>query len=421
MDFYISSTLITVAILIAYFNHRFIKLQATIALMVATLFISIVLLLLDKFFGLYDFEQQILTTLNSLDFENLLINGMLSFLLFAGALTIDLHSLKDQRWEIFTLSSLGTILSAFLVAIGTYYLLPLIGIHLNLIYCLLFGALISPTDPIAVLATFKQLQAPAKLSTTVAGESLFNDGVGIVMFISFYHVAFSHEPISSTSVLLLFLQQAIGGILYGILLGYIGSFLIKHADEHKIEILITIAIATGGYALAQASHISGPLAMVVAGIIIGTHARQYAMSEQAKLVIDQFWEIIDELLNCVLFLLIGFELLPIAKGNKYLLAGLFAIPLVLIVRGITVILPMSFFKLKHNYSPYMTQILIWGGLRGGLAVALALSLPPGNYRQLILAMTYAVVTFSVIVQGLTMAPMVKFALKQPQKKIESSR
>lgn len=415
MDFYTSASLIvTAAILIAFINHRFIKLQTTIAIMVSTLLIALILVILDKFFGLPRFEQQILTTLDNINFEKLLINGMLSFLLFAGALTIDIHSLRSQKWEIFTLASFGTILSAFLVGIGCFYLLPFIGIHLKLIYCLLFGALISPTDPIAVLALFKKLQAPKELGTIVAGESLFNDGVGIVMFISLYHIAFSHEPISSNSVILLFLQQALGGTLYGFLLGFIGSWLIKNADEHKIEILITIGLVTGGYSLAQALHISGPLAMVVAGIIIGTYARHHGMSAHTQVILDEFWEIIDELLNCVLFLLIGFELLPIAHGNRYLFAGLFAIPLVLLVRLIIVILPMSLFKLKNQYPPHLIKILVWGGLRGGLAVALALSLPSGDYRQIILAMTYAVVAFSIIVQGLTIQPLVKFSV--PAKK-----
>lgn len=412
MDFYTSSSFIaTLAIMIAYVNHRYIRLQTTIALMVSTVVLSFLLIILDKIFGLYAFEEHILSTLNTLDFEKLLINGMLSFLLFAGALTIDFRSLQSQKWEIITLASLGTLLSALLVGFACYYLLPLIGIHLNLIYCLLFGALISPTDPIAVLATFKQLRAPAELGTIIAGESLFNDGVGIVMFISLYHIAFSHEPISSVSVMFLFLQQSLGGILYGLLLGWMGSWLISRAHDHKIEILVTIAVVTGGYSLAQILHISGPLAMVVAGIIIGTQFRNHKATPVTQTVLGQFWEIIDELLNCILFLLIGFELLLVAKGNHYLLAGFFAIPLVLLVRAIIVLLPMSFFRLKHQYANHLIEILIWGGLRGGLAVALALSLPPGNYRQLVLAMTYAAVAFSVIIQGITIKPLVKRALR----------
>lgn len=413
MDFYtIASLIMTVAIVIAYVNHRFIKMQTTIAIMVSSMMLSLILIVLVKSFGLQKFEQNFLETLFRIDFDKLLINGMLSFLLFAGALNIDIHTLSSQKWEIFTLATVSTILSTFLVAALTYFCLPLIGMQIDFIYCLLFGALISPTDPIAVLATFKQLQAPKKLRTTVSGESLFNDGVGIVMFITLYHVAFAHKSVSAHYVLLLFLQQAIGGVLYGLALGFFGSWLIKYADEHKIEILLTIAVATGGYSLAQALHISGPLAMVVAGIIIGSYGRKYAMSHHTQNIINEFWEIVDELLNCILFLLIGFELLPVTKGNNYLLAGLLAIPLVLIVRYITVAIPMSIFKRWRRYVPHTINILVWGGLRGGLAVALALSLPPGDFRQLILAMTYAVVAFSVIVQGVTMKPLVTLSLSK---------
>lgn len=208
-------------------------------------------------------------------------------------------------------------------------------------------------------------------------------------------------------IFILFMQQAIGGILYGLFLGFAGSWLIKNADDYKIELLITIAVVTGGYSLGQALKISAPLAMVVSGIIIGTYARHYAMTDAAKQILDDFWELIDEILNCVLFLLIGFELIIIAKGNTYFIAGIFAIPIVLFVRYLTVSIPISFFKIWHSYCPRIISILVWGGLRGGLAVALALALPPGDYRQLILAMTYAVVSFSVIIQGITTSPLVK--------------
>ncbi len=412
MDFYsIASFVVTMAILIAYINHRYIKMQTTIAIMTSSLLISFLLILFFKFFGTNSFEQKVLNSLLKLDFHKLLINGMLSFLLFAGSLTIDIQSLTTQKWEIFTLASFSTIVSTFLVGLATYYSLPILNIHLNLIYCMLFGALISPTDPIAVLATFKQLAAPKQLETIIAGESLFNDGVGIVLFLTLYQVAFSNEPESLRHILLLFIQQAGGGIFYGLLLGVLASWLIKNSDDYKIELLITIAVVTGGYTLGQALRISGPLAMVIAGIIIGTYARQHAMTEAAKHFLNEFWELIDEILNCVLFLLIGFELLLVAKGNTYLIAGILAIPLVLLARYITVVIPMEIFKLRRPYYPHFIKILVWGGLRGGLAVALALSLPPGSYRQLILAMTYAVVAFSIIIQGITVAPLVNLSKK----------
>lgn len=408
MDLYkLFSIILTLAILIAYLNHRYIRMQTTIAIMTSSLLLSLVLLFIVKFFGFKSFEHDLMVTLDKINFEKLLINVMLSFLLFAGALTIDLHALKNQKWEIITLASFSTLASTFLVGILIYYFLPLIGISLNFIYCLLFGALISPTDPIAVLATFKQLQAPKDLDVTVAGESLFNDGVGIVIFLTLYQIAFTQEAISASSVILLFLQQAIGGLVYGLILGLVGSWLIKFADDHKIEILITIAVATGGYTLAQTLGISGPLAMVTAGIMIGNYAKNKYMREESQKVLDEFWELIDEILNAVLFLLIGFEILLVFTGKNYIFAGLWAIPIVLFTRYVTVAIPMSLFKIKRNYCPYMVSILVWGGLRGGLAVALALALPPGEYRQLILIMTYAVVCFAVIVQGITVSPLVK--------------
>jgi monovalent cation:H+ antiporter, CPA1 family len=408
MDLYnIAAIILTIAIFVAYINHRYIKMQTTIAIMSASLLLSLLLIVLSQYFGLSDLQQNIATQLLKIDFHKLLINGMLSFLLFGGALTIDLHTLRNQKWEITVLSSFSTIASSFLVGILTYYLLPVLGFHLGFIYCLLFGALISPTDPIAVLSTFKQLGAPKELDVTVAGESLFNDGVGIVMFLTIYQIAFANQPLTFETVSLLFLRQAIGGLIYGALLGLLASWLTKYADDHKIEILLTIAVVTGGYALGQALEISGPLAMVVAGIIMGNYARHHCMTTESQKVLDEFWELIDELLNAVLFLLIGFELLVVHINYYTLLAALAMIPLVLLVRYVTVALPMGIFKLFRQYHPYTITILVWGGLRGGLAVALALALPNGSYRDVILAMTYAVVAFAVIIQGLSVAPLVR--------------
>jgi monovalent cation:H+ antiporter, CPA1 family len=413
MDSYaVSSSILTLAILIAFINHRFIRMPSTIAVMVSALTLSF-LLIIGSDFGLYSLKQHISHTLININFEKLLINGMLSFLLFAGALTIDIRTLRAQRWEVTVLATLSTILSTFLVGIGIYFVLPWLGLHLHFIYCLLFGALISPTDPIAVLSTFKQVKVPKVLDTIVAGESLFNDGVAIVLFLTLFDLAFTQMPLSFGSVLLTFLQQSLGGMLYGLALGFAGSWLIKQADDHKIEILLTLAMVTGGYTFAQALNISGPLAMVVAGIIVGSYARKHAMTHQARQVLQEFWELIDESLNCVLFLLIGLELLMVSGGKYYLLAAILAILLVLIVRFITVALPMAFFKKWNVYSPYTITILVWGGLRGGLAVALALSLPAGDYRELILAMTYAVVAFAIIIQGLTIGPLVKAVTPSP--------
>lgn len=403
---------LTIAIGFAYINHRFVKMQTTIALMTASLLIAMGLIVFGQLgFGLI--ERHIHDIVSQIDFHGLLMHGMLSFLLFAGALHIDLNHLLDHKWEIGVLATVGTIISTGIIAGLAYYLLHFLGVNIPFIYCLLFGALISPTDPIAVLATFKKLNAPKKLDAKVAGESLFNDGVGIVMFLSLYEIAFSGTDFTWAGVTQLFAQQAFGGVIYGIALGVLAYKLIESIDDHKIEILITLAITTGGYSLAEQLNISGPLAMVVAGIFIGNKGRKFSMGKKSREALDMFWELIDEILNAVLFLLIGFELLLVEANKVEIVAALLAIPMVLSVRALTIGIPFSLFKLRKKYLPYTARIMVWGGLRGGLAVALALALPANEYRNLILAMTYAVVAFAVIVQGST----VKILIERMNEKI----
>ncbi len=401
----ITAIILTMAVFATYINERFIKLPTTIAIMGSSILLSLMLIILGRN-AHTELEQIITRELEHLDFHSLLINGMLSFLLFAGSLQVDVAHLKRHKWEVGVLATLGTIFSTFLVASLIYTLLPLFNIHLSFIYCLLFGALISPTDPIAVLATFKQLNVPKQLDVKVAGESLFNDGVGIVLFLSLYQLAFSHREITFQSISLLFLQQAIGGAICGLIFGFIITWLMKSVDNHKIEILLTLVVTTGGYVLANTLGVSGPLAMVTAGIYIGNSGREFAMSKKTRESLDAFWELVDEILNTVLFLLIGFEILIIESRAHDLLAALLAIPVVLFARFLTVSIPMSLFKLRKKYAPYTISILVWGGLRGGLAVALALALPQNKHRELILVMTYAVVMFSILVQGLTIKSLV---------------
>lgn len=407
MSIYLSlSICISIAIAFTYLNARFVKMQTTSAIMVGSIGLSFILIILDKL-GISRFDIQIEDIVSNLHFHNLLINGMLSFLLFAGGLTINWQDFKRERWEIFTLAIFGTLASTVLIAGAVYYLLNLMNIALPFGYCMLFGALISPTDPIAVLAMLTNLKAPKKLSVIIAGESLFNDGVGIVIFITAYQIVFGSKAPTFTETALLFGQQAIGGIIYGALLGYGYTFLIRGLSDIKLHILLTIAIATGGYALAHVLGLSGPLAMVVAGIIIGnTH---HKIPHPAQQLMYDFWEIIDELLNAILFLLIGFEILLMRHYYHEFFAIAIAIPLVLLVRTIIVIIPMEFFKRKQHFPKNTTSILIWGGLRGGLAVALALSLPRNIHRDLILSMTYAIVLFSIIVQGTSIKGLVKRA------------
>jgi len=409
----IISLALTGAVLIAYLNHRYIRLQPTIAIMLASLGLSLGLVVLGQL-GYNNLQTQAAAILAKLDFNHLLMNGMLSFLLFAGALNVDINQLKNRKWEVFTLATVGTLASTLLIGVLSYYLLNALGIKIDFIYCLLFGALISPTDPIAVLAMCKEVKVPRQLETSIAGESLFNDGIGIVLFLTIFQVAFTHQSASIGSISLLFLQEAGGGILYGLGLGLVGYWLIKSIDDPKLEILITLAMATGGYALAQAIGVSGPLAMVVAGILIGNHGKRFSMSVASQRNLDNFWELIDEVLNTLLFFLIGLELLVIKISSQDLLACAIAIPLVLLVRFITVAGPLSIFKLKTTYAPHSIKILTWGGLRGGLAVALALALPVGPYRNLILAMTYAVVIFSIAVQGTSIKPLIRLSKEQAE-------
>ncbi len=402
----LASIILTLAVGIAYINHRYIKMQSTIAIMAGSLLISLILIILQHsgFPSIADRSKNLLIAIN---FHNILINGMLSFLLFAGALSIDFSNLKSRQWEIGILASLSTIASVLLIATSIYYLLPLLGITLPYLYCLLFGALISPTDPIAVLATFKQIGAPKNLEVCVAGESLFNDGVGIVIFLTIYQLTFQGTSITFQKVSLLFLEQAVGGIVYGALLGTIAHRLIKNIKEAKMMILITLATVTGGYTLALALHISGPLAMVVAGILIGNKVRSNLTQQEPNKSLSIFWEIIDELLNAMLFLLIGFELLNINIDRIQFAAIVLTIPLVLLIRLITVAIPMKLIQIRKVHEPYTISMLVWGGLRGGLAVALALALPQTPYRELILQITYGVVVFAIIVQGLTIKSLAK--------------
>jgi len=412
----LASIILTFAVLITYINYRYIKIQCTITVMISSLIISLLFILLQHS-GIANIADKTKILLIQTDFHRLLMNGMLSFLLFAGGLTIDTSTLRSKKWEILTLASVSTVASTLLVGTGVYYLLPLLGLKLPYLYALLFGALISPTDPIAVLSTFKEINAPKSLEICVAGESLFNDGVGIVIFITLYELTFQGVPINFQNISLLFIEQAIGGISYGAILGYLANRMIRNIDEPKIIILLTLVVVTGGYSLALALGISGPLAMVVAGIFIGNGIQKKVVNNQKNAgnnnppsFLTVFWEVVDELLNAILFLLIGFELLTVNITDYKPVALILVIPLILLVRLITVAVPMKFIQRKKvQHEPYLISLLTWGGLRGGLAVALALALPPNNYRSLILALTYGVVVFSLVVQGLTIKPLAKLA------------
>ncbi|MYA28790.1 MAG: sodium:proton antiporter [Nitrospira sp. SB0672_bin_25] len=394
----------------SYLNYRFIRLPVTIGVMVIALAGSLVLHGIDLL-G-YHVEAQAAGWLESIDFNKTLLHGMLSFLLFAGALHVNLNDLFNQKWAIGSLATVGILLSTFLVGTFTYWVLALIGIPLSYLTCLVFGALISPTDPIAVLGLLKNAGAPKSLEVKITGESLFNDGVGVVVFLVLAEVvAGTHEP-TFGYVAGLFAQEAVGGIVFGLGLGYLAYWLLKSIDQYQVEVLITLALVTGGYALAGALHLSGPIAVVVAGLMVGNQGRVLAMSEKTREHLDTFWELIDEILNAVLFVLIGLEVLVLTFTGDYLLASAALIPLILLSRLMAIGVPIALLSRVRSFTPGAVWLMTWGGLRGGISVALALSLPAGPDRDVILAMTYVVVVFSIVVQGLTMEKLVKYLIPQ---------
>jgi CPA1 family monovalent cation:H+ antiporter len=402
----IAAILITVSALFSFVNHRFIKLPTAIGLMLISLVASLLLLAAGKL-GWGHLESQARLLLDSIDFNETLMQGMLSFLLFAGALHINLDDLAKQKWVISSLATVGILISTFLVGITTYYLLGFFNLHLDFIYCLLFGSLISPTDPIAVLGILKSANAPKTLETKIAGESLFNDGMAVVVFIVLLGIATGGHDVTARHIALLFVEEAVGGVLFGFVIGWLTYLMLKQVDNYQVEILLTLALVMGGYALASTIHTSGPIAVVVAGLLIGNQGRMLAMSDHTREHLDTFWELIDEILNAVLFVLIGLEVLVLPFTQDVLLASLAMIPLVLAARFISVGLPINLLRLHREISPGAVKILTWGGLRGGVSVALALSLPPSDAREIILAITYTIVVFSIVVQGLTIGKLVK--------------
>lgn len=399
------SILIVIAALFAYINFRFIKLPPSIGLMLLALLSSFALIGI----GIVSpgTTKNITALLNSIDFSELLMGSMLSFMLFAGAIHINMNLLKQEKFSVIIFSTISVVLSTFIIGTAIYYLLGLFNVQANFIYCLLFGSLISPTDPIAVLGILKEAKISKSLEMKIAGESLFNDGVAVVIFLTILQVAQTPDNIQFSDVAILFVREAVGGIILGIVIGYIGFVLMRSIDNYKVEVLITLAVVMGGYSLANLLHISGPLAMVAAGIIIGNHGKKFAMSDTTIEYIDKFWELIDETLNAILFVLIGLELLTIHFIPTHILIGLITIVLVLLTRYISVFLPAQIIKLKEQITHRTIIIMTWGGLRGGISIALALSLKPEMQKDLWVTLTYFVVAFSILVQGLTVGKLEK--------------
>ncbi len=403
----ITSILITVAALFAYVNYRTLKLPNTIGIMVISLAFSLVLVLLGNL-GFGDAERIATGIVNQIEFDNTLLNGMLGFLLFAGAMHINLDRLLERKWTIGLLASVGVLTSMFLVAGGAYYLFQLFGFHVPFIFCLLFGSLISPTDPIAVMGILKTAGASKSLEIKIAGESLFNDGVAIVVFLAIFGIAVNGESFDAQHIGVLFVQEAFGGALFGFTCGWTVLQMLKRVDNYQVEILLTLALVSGGATAAAGLHLSAPIAVVVAGLMIGNHGRRNAMSDATVQHLDTFWELIDEILNAVLFLIIGLEVIVIQLNAELWVAGVAMALMVLLARLISVGIPVTLLrKLNGEFHPHAIKILTWGGLRGGISVALALSIPAGPERDLIVAVTYVIVVLSILVQGLTIGKLVK--------------
>ena len=406
--FLIITALVFTAAIFGYINVRFLKLPNTIGLMVITIAFTLAVLALSYFDDtLLNAEKSIIS---KIDFKTVLLDIMLSFLLFAGALHTNFKQLKIQRWPVLVFSTVGVLTSTFLVGGAMYYVLQLVGLPVDFIYCLLFGALISPTDPIAVLGILKQAGVPKKLETKIVGESLFNDGVGVVVFLTIFQIARLGDAgtIEPLEILALFGQEVIGGIALGLLVGFITYRLMKSIDDYDIEVIITLAAVMVGTAVAQQFHLSAPLAMVTAGLLVGNDTvRATTMSEITETYVDKFWELIDILLNTILFVLIGMEMLVLSFDLNYIVAGLIAIPVILVCRYISLLLPIKFFQKKLDFVPKTNLIMTWGGLRGGISIALALGLTEAMERDLFLVITYVVVVFSIIVQGLTVGKLVQ--------------
>ncbi|KAA0986196.1 sodium:proton antiporter [Pseudomonas sp. 43NM1] len=391
---------------LAFLNRRYVGLPSAIGVMAIALSLSLINMASDAlgFHALHTLEQSLV---ESIDFSELLMQGMLSLLLFAGALHIDLSELRAYKWQIASLAVIGTTLSTLLIGFGLWGLLSLTSLELPLSYCLVFGALISPTDPIAVMGILKSAGAPNSVELVISGESLFNDGVSVVLFSLILAIIASGDIPSISNASQLLLTEAGGGILLGAAFGYITYRMLKSIDSYQEEVLITLAAVLGGYALATHLHVSGPLAMVVMGLIIGNQGRSHAMSEQTEKNLDMFWELIDEILNAVLFVLIGLEVVLIQFSSPLLATGMMVIALTLLSRLLTVGAPIAVLGQRFRLPKGAWSVMTWGGLRGGISVALALSLPRGEARDVVVALTYQVVAFSILVQGISVGKLVE--------------
>jgi len=416
--FELSAALVSLAAIFSFLNYHFIRLPTTIGLMLFALLTSLVLIVAGTFFP--EFRDTMTSSVAQIDFDETVLQCLLGFLLFAGSLHINLNELTRHWLLIGLLISVGVVVSTILVGVLTYAVCSLLGLPVQFIYCLLFGALISPTDPIAVLGLLRQMGAPQDLGIKIAGESLFNDGVGVVVFLGLLEAAVGGHGFDLAHLGELFLIEAVGGAIFGLVLGSAVFFMLRSVENYHVEVLLSLALAAGGYALAMRLHLSGPIAMVIAGLLIGNQGRKYAMSPTTVEHLDLFWELIDEILNAMLFVLIGLEILVLEFQLSYIWLGLILIPVTLFCRAVAVAGPVATVMRSRESTIGLVKILTWGGLRGGISVALALSIPrmvegePLAERDTIIAATYIIVLFSILVQGLTIKTVVRKVLAEEQ-------
>jgi len=410
--FHMISILIVLSAFFAYINFRLLKLPNSIGLMLVSLVFSLLILIAGNYFP--SFKNAVVGQMKSINFSELLLEGMLSFMLFAGAIHIKYEDLKNEKVTILLFSTTSVIISTFIIGFSSFYLLNFFGLNVSLLSTLLFGALISPTDPISVLSILKNVGISKSLETKIAGESLFNDGVAVVIFITVLKLAQTNVEIDMGSVLMLFGQEAIGGILLGILLGFTGYKLFVSIDNYQVEVLLTLAIVMGGYTIAHFINVSGPLAMVVAGLITGNHGKNLGMSAVTTEYVDKFWELIDVILNAILFVLIGLELLVIQANQKILIIAAILIMITILTRYVSIWIPSITIRLKEKIARKTLLILTWGGLRGGISIALALSIQSELNRNIWVPITYIIVCFSILIQGLTIGRFAKNMQKNPK-------
>ena len=411
-----AAVIVALAALFGYINHRWLGLPHAIGIVVIALLASLGAIAIDAIFPALALQDSVRAILANIDFHDVLMKGMLSFLLFAGALHVNLGDLLSRKWAIGTMATVGVLMSTFMVGFAVWGISLVLGIDIPLTYCLVFGALIAPTDPVAVLGILKTVKVPESLEAKIAGESLFNDGVGVVVFIIMVAIAtggggHGGGSVDALDIIRLFAQEALGGAALGLAFGYIAYLALKSINEHNLEVLITLALVMLTYGVAAALHLSGPIAVVIAGLLIGNHGTRFAMSDKTRDHVQKFWSLLDEIMNSALFLLIGFEVFALSISGNVMVLMIIAVPLTLTARFISVATPLTALSLRRDFTKGAIPVLTWGGLRGGISVALALSLPESTIKDAILAVTYGVVIFSIVVQGLTVKFVVKHMVK----------